>query len=63
MAIRQGSHVWDFYNHNANRWFEFHDMAIPWTDGQLVRLKIAVDISLRKDQELQQINLKCLSTL
>jgi PAS domain S-box-containing protein len=48
-----GVYVWDFYNSIVNRWFESHDMAIPWTDGHLVHLKIAVDISRRKELEAQ----------
>jgi DNA-binding CsgD family transcriptional regulator len=49
-----GIYVWDFYKQDLNRWFELHDAAIPWIDGGLVRLEIAVDISRRKELEQQQ---------
>lgn len=49
-----GIYVWDFYKQDLNRWFELHDAAIPWIDGSLVRLEIAVDISRRKELEQQQ---------
>ncbi|MCM2283835.1 MAG: PAS domain S-box protein [Desulfobacula sp.] len=49
-----GIYVWDFYKQDLNRWFELHDVAIPWIEGGLVRLEIAVDISRRKELEQQQ---------
>ena len=44
-------YVWEFYNSKVNKWYELHDQAIPWTDGRLVRMEIAVDISERKFSE------------
>ena len=44
-------YVWEFYNKNLDRWFELHDLAIPWIDGKLVRMEIATDISDRKKIE------------
>ncbi|GFO67235.1 hypothetical protein GMLC_08140 [Geomonas limicola] len=40
--------VWEFRNTMNNRWFECRDQAIPWSDGRLVRLEIATDITERK---------------
>ncbi|MBU8910115.1 MAG: PAS domain S-box protein [Desulfobacterales bacterium] len=45
-------YVWEFYNPKLNRWYELHDQAIPWTDGRLVRMEIAFDITERKFSEI-----------
>ncbi|MCK0106542.1 sensor domain-containing diguanylate cyclase [Marinobacter sp. S0848L] len=45
-------HVWEFQNRVDQRWYQCRDQAIPWTDGKLVRLEIATDISARKEIEL-----------
>lgn len=51
-----GVHVWEFQNSVDDRWYQCRDQAIYWTDGRLVRLEIAIDISERKhmEQELRQ---------
>ncbi|MFZ3208425.1 MAG: PAS domain S-box protein [Geobacteraceae bacterium] len=36
---------------NSGRWFQCIDKAIPWVDGRLVRMEIAVDITERKELE------------
>ena len=41
------------FNPYSNRWYECRTRAIPWTDGKLVRLEIATDISGRKKAEEQ----------
>ena len=43
-----GAHVWEFQNTVDNRWYQCRDQAVPWTDGHLVRLEIATDITTRK---------------
>ena len=43
-----GVHVWEFRNTITGHWFQCRDQAIPWTDGRLVRLEIATDITDRK---------------
>ncbi|MCP4114365.1 MAG: transporter substrate-binding domain-containing protein [Desulfobacteraceae bacterium] len=43
-----GVYVWEFRNTVTNRWYECRDQAIRWTDGRLVRLEIATDITERK---------------
>jgi signal transduction histidine kinase len=43
--------VWEFRNPLTGRWYQCIDRAIRWTDGRLVRLEIAVDISERKQME------------
>jgi len=45
-------YVWEIFNQKAKRWYELHDQAIPWTDGRLVRLEIAFDITERKNSEI-----------
>ncbi|MCP3954689.1 MAG: response regulator [Desulfobacterales bacterium] len=48
--------VWQDRNPITNKWYVNHDRAIEWTDGCLVRLQIATDISeLKKmEEELRQ---------
>ena len=46
-----GTCVWEFQNTVTGRWYECRDQAIPWTDGRMVRMEIAIDISSRKETE------------
>lgn len=46
-----GVHVWEFQNKVNKRWYQCRDQAITWTDGRLVRLEIATDITDRKHME------------
>jgi len=50
-----GTYVWEFQNSATGRWFQCRDQTIRWSDGRLVRLEIATDITERKqiEQELQ----------
>jgi diguanylate cyclase (GGDEF)-like protein len=43
-----GTYVWEFQNTVNNHWYQCRDQAVPWTDGHLVRLEIATDITERK---------------
>ncbi|MCP4139302.1 MAG: PAS domain S-box protein [Chloroflexi bacterium] len=45
------TYVWQFQNTITNRWYELRDQAIRWTDGRLVRMEIAIDITERKQAE------------
>jgi two-component system, OmpR family, phosphate regulon sensor histidine kinase PhoR len=47
----QPPYVWEFQNTVTGRWFQCIDRAIEWTDGRLVRMEIAVDITERKRNE------------
>jgi PAS domain S-box-containing protein len=40
--------VWEFKNTINEHWYECHDSAIRWTDGRIVRIEIASDITERK---------------
>lgn len=42
---------WEFRNTSNQRWYECFDQAIRWTDGRLVRLEIAMDVTERKELE------------
>jgi PAS domain S-box-containing protein len=44
-------YVWEQLNSVVKRWLYIQDTAIYWTDGRLVRLQIATDISTRKEME------------
>ncbi|MBU4395827.1 MAG: PAS domain S-box protein, partial [Proteobacteria bacterium] len=44
-----GTYLWEFQNTVTGRWYECRDQAIPWSDGRLVRMEIAIDITLRKE--------------
>jgi PAS domain S-box-containing protein len=48
--------IWEFRNTITGQWYECHDSAIRWTDGRIVRLEIATDITDRKraEQELHK---------
>jgi signal transduction histidine kinase len=49
---KPGEHVtWEFQNTVTKRWFLCLDRAIPWMDGRLVRMEVAVDITERKRSE------------
>ncbi len=43
--------TWEFLNTKNNHWYECYDKAIRWTDGRLVRLEVAIDITERKELE------------
>ncbi|MGA6925269.1 MAG: PAS domain S-box protein, partial [Desulfosarcina sp.] len=49
-----GLHIWEGFDRKRNRWYLNHDQAIPWVDGRLVRLRIAVDISRIKALEAER---------
>lgn len=46
-----GVHRWEHKNPVTGRWYDCRDRAIVWTDGRLVRLEIATDITERKHSE------------
>ncbi len=53
--------TWEFRNTINQHWYECFDKAIPWTNGELVRLEIALDVTERK--ELEKIKDDLLSTV
>lgn len=46
-----GTYVWEFQNTVSQRWYLIRDCAIYWTDGRIVRMEIATDITERKTME------------
>lgn len=44
-------YIWEYENSATGRWYQCIDRAIRWTDGRLVRMEIAVDITERKAME------------
>jgi len=56
--VPAGTCRWEFRNTKTGRWFDCRDQAIRWSDGRLVRLEIATDISDRKrnEEELRRVN-------
>lgn len=46
-----GVHAWEFQNTANGRWFDCRDVAIPWTDGRMVRMEITTDITKHKKTE------------
>lgn len=48
-----GPYVWEFQNTINGEWWECHDQAIHWSDGRLVRLEIATNITDRKQLEIE----------
>lgn len=53
--------IWEFLNTRNRRWYECFDKAIRWTDGRIVRLEIALDVTERK--ELEKIKNDLLSSM
>lgn len=47
----QPPEVYEYKNSSTDRWYQCMDKAIPWTDGKLVRLEVAVDITELKEME------------
>lgn len=47
----QGAITSEHQNNRNGRWYQWTDRAIEWTDGKLVRLQIAVDITEIKELE------------
>lgn len=47
-----GVYRWELLNEKLGRWFYLQDRAVPWTNGHLVRLEIATDITERKRTEM-----------
>jgi PAS domain S-box-containing protein len=43
-----GTLIWELQNTVTQDWFECRDQAIQWTDGRLVRMEIAINITPRK---------------
>ncbi|MDP3759281.1 MAG: HAMP domain-containing sensor histidine kinase [Ramlibacter sp.] len=43
--------VWEFQNTVNGRWYLCIDKAIPWSDGRLVRMEVAIDVTDRKQHE------------
>jgi len=46
-------YVWEIYNQKLKKWYQLRDQAIPWIDGRLVRMEMALDITDRKNMETQ----------
>jgi PAS domain S-box-containing protein len=46
-----GVYIWETQNNHNGRWYDCRDRAIRWTDGRIVRLEIATDITERKESE------------
>lgn len=43
--------IWEFQNTVNRCWYLCIDKAIPWSDGRLVRMEVAIDITERKRSE------------
>ena len=46
-----GVYVWEFQNTVNKHWYQCRDQAIRWTDGRIVRLEIATDITKHKQAQ------------
>ncbi len=46
-----GLHIWQGANQMTGRWYIHYDRATTWTDGRLVRIQIAIDITEHKQTE------------
>ncbi len=50
-GVPVGKVVWEGQNPVSKKWYVNYDRAIPWTDGRLVHVQIAFDITDRKKTE------------
>ncbi len=50
-GVPQPPYMGEHYNGKLGRWYQVINRAIPWPDGRLVRLEIAIDITERKDMD------------
>ncbi len=50
-GIPTGVYTWEFQNTLTGQWFYIQDRAIHWSDGRLVRLEVATDVTSRKQME------------
>lgn len=57
----QPPYTWEFRNTRNQRWYQAVDKAIHWSDGRLVRLEVAIDISETKG--LEQLKEEMLSAV
>lgn len=46
-------HTWEYHNQRLGRTFLITDQAVRWPDGRDVRLELAVDVTERKEAELE----------
>ncbi|MBU8911079.1 MAG: hypothetical protein KOO65_07415, partial [Desulfobacterales bacterium] len=51
------AHIWEIYNQKTKKWYHLNDQAIPWIDGRLVRMEIAIDITERKQSEKKLVEI------
>ncbi|MFZ5915929.1 MAG: PAS domain S-box protein [Chloroflexota bacterium] len=60
-----GVYIWEGLNPITGRWYMNHDRAIPWVDGRMVRLQVAVDITerIQAERTLQEVNGRLEETL
>ncbi len=47
-----GTYAWQFQNTSTKKWFDCRDRAIQWSDGRIVRLEVATDIT--EDKAIQE---------
>ncbi|MDD5475505.1 MAG: sensor domain-containing diguanylate cyclase, partial [Syntrophales bacterium] len=54
-----GVYQWEIQNKVNGKWYHLRDRAIQWTDGRLVRMEIATEITERKlaEEELYRISI------
>jgi diguanylate cyclase (GGDEF)-like protein/PAS domain S-box-containing protein len=46
-----GVYQWEFYNQRNQRWYAARDCAMRWSDGRLVRVEIATDVTAYKEAQ------------
>lgn len=52
------TYTWEHFNTMKQRWYSMHDRLLNWVDGSLVKIQISIDITQRKEQEIELKNLR-----
>lgn len=50
-------HIWEGQVAATGQWYEYHDLAIRWSDDRLVRMRVSIDITARKQAEQHALEL------
>ncbi len=50
-------HIWEGQVAATGQWYEYHDLAIRWSDERLARMRVSIEITARKQAEQHALEL------